>query len=173
MRRINVHKLSAGFKQYASSLPSAALVASEATSFESWFRVELTMAILQLGYRRDELVFNYNYPTEENRRRKADICFQDDKTIVFELKTFVSGADANKMGEFPKQNELLRSHVKSGHISQGVSFATFFGYSDQRMKKILGKLYQNPNNWTISGPHKLVDDQPLVFVIAETDPNIA
>ncbi len=173
MRSIDVHKLSAEFKEYAGTLPSVSLVASEATSFESWFRVELTMAIFRLGYHREDLVFNYNYPTEENRRRKADICFQGDKTIVFELKTFASGADANKMGEFPKQNELLRSHVKSGHFSQGVSFATFFGYSEQRMKTILAKLFPNPANWKISGPHRLIDNQPMVFVIAETNPNIA
>ena len=167
---IDPNQLCTEFQAHVRDLPSTPLVASEATSFESWFRVELGITLIQrLGVQRAKLIYNYNYPTPTNQKRKADICIESETPIVFELKTFSEGADANKLQKFPGQNQLLREHVVGGHFRQGVSFATFFGYSERRLQTIIGKLYPPEAHWNISGPHALLEGFCLVFVVAVTE----
>ena len=75
-------------------------------------------------------------------------------------------ADGNKLTVFPKQNRLLKDHVVSGHFKQGISFATFFGYSHARLRTIMGRLYPFEAQWNIQGPHPVLEGFPMLFVIA-------
>lgn len=161
---VNAARLHSQMQRHAATLLTAPLVASEPTAFESWFRAELAYVLLGRAPT-PTLSFNNNYP-HPDQKCKPDICITQRPPIAFELKSFVAGADANKIKEFPVQNLLLEKHVQAGNFIQGVSFATFSGYSPKRLATIFKKLYINPHNWTIVGPTILLPGKPMQFSIA-------
>lgn len=164
---IDINLLSEELANHIKNLPARKLVAVTRTAFESWFRVELA-CVLQRVTTGTRLIFNFNYTLEGCQNLKADICLlgEDSETTVFELKSFVSGADANKKESFPKQNNLLYQHVKENQFSQGVSFVTFIGYSDRQIKKMLSLFYAE-KEWQVSESKKMgADNTELQFYLA-------
>lgn len=132
------------------------------TAFESWFRVEVAMTLLTMGYRQVDLRYNVGYPLEP--KKKADFAFGTDSPIVFELKILVKKADANKLEKLPSQVASLEEHILKGSFGQAVVFVTFFGYSSQEVSSMLARFFSKA--WQVSGPHALVAGKPLEFAVA-------
>jgi hypothetical protein len=164
---VEINYLSGTLAKHIKSLPAGQLVADTQTAFESWFRVELAYILTKL-FPRSRVEFNFNYTLKDCQKKKADICLHDpgQKPIVFELKSFVIGADANKKAEFPKQNDLLYQHIKNDEFSQGISFVTFVGYSDEQIAKLLPGFYPTNHGWQISNAEKLGAGKKLQFYCA-------
>ena len=91
--------------------PSAALVASTPTAFESWFRVELALAVLGLGFSSSDLVFKYDYPVVMGTRpSKADFAVMSNwghHTYLYELKARAGSADPLEASPGPILNVRL------------------------------------------------------------------
>ena len=157
--------IASALRAHVAANPGAVIVASYPTAFESWFRAEIALVLIQLGYSRSNLDFRYEYPVSGGTQRKyADLAFRGDWPVVFELKPFVNHADSNKKTTFPTQLALLENHVASRHIAAGVAFATFFGYSSNQVHARIRSLFNA--RWTVSGPHLLLVEHPLEFVVA-------
>jgi hypothetical protein len=169
MSLIDPQNLSSAFRAHFGLLPSAHLAASRATSFEGWFRIELAYTLLTLGFEEQDLRFKYEYPYSIAPRQKADLAIVKAVQIVFELKPFVNGADANKLKKFPTQIALLQQCVQSKIFNQGIAFATFFGYTDRRVHSMLSKFFSEA--WQVVGPYPLLDGRPLKFIVAEIHSN--
>lgn len=159
--QVDPDSLSRVLQCHVANHPSALLVVSSNTAFESWFRVELAVSLFSLGFKREDLRFNYTYPGKSS---KADLAFGQDRPIVFELKSFVCCADANKLREFPRQVALMEEYVSKGLFTQGIAFVTFYGYSDTRVSSMLFRFFSS--DWQVSSPCPLLGGQPLMFAIA-------
>lgn len=159
---IDLDKLKAGFLEKIRKQPAASLIASESTCFESWFRAELAVALLGQGILRETIAFNYAYPRA--RRLRADLAVG--ARIVFELKCFSYGADANKIQEFPRQVQLLEDHTGNGEMDQAVCFASFFGYTPQRLQMLCDRFWPSTSGWKVLGPSILVPNEKMTVVFA-------
>lgn len=165
MEVLNPLQLGEDFDRYIRKVASAALVATEYhTAFESWFRVEVVQSMLHAGTAKQKhLIYNFSYPNSPSN--KSDICLK--KEIVFELKCFCHGADANKKGTFPKQIDLLESHVDSKAIKQGICFITLQGYSPQQMSTMFQTFFGRRPHWNLSDTRTFMLQSMFQYVIAE------
>lgn len=148
---IDLRDLFDRFAGHVVSCKSAEFVLNTEASFESWFRVELVPVLQSLGYSIDDIDTNYRYPDSWD---KADLCVRAEGEIVFELKSFVKGQDANKKREYPKQIKKLERLVESEQCDQVIALTTFIGYSQQQMKNYLRRFFLN-DKWTIIEPRKI------------------
>jgi hypothetical protein len=159
---INIEELLQKFSNHLSSCKSAPFVCTLHAAFESWFRIELIPVLVELQYLPNSIETNYTYP---DSRDKADICVRTQQgIIVFELKPFVSGQDANKKREYPSQIKRLENLIGNPNTLQVVTFTTFIGYSETTMKNYVSLFFTN-NSWNILGPTKLIDKYQLYVVI--------
>jgi len=158
---IKIKKLFKKFSRHVASCESALWVCNIDTAFESWFRVELCPVLcFKLGF--NSIHFKYTYPDSND---KADLYVETPRgDIVFELKSFVSGQDANKKKEYPKQIARLEElvHNLSG-VLQVITFTTFTGYSEAYMESYCKKLFGG--SWKVLGPRKLIKKYPLYVAI--------
>lgn len=153
------------FLKHVRSCPSGRIACGFGTAFESWFRVELAMMIVMLDSF-DRLGFGYTYP---GSKEKADLVVESEEhRIVFELKSFVRRADAQKLKVWPQQDRLHRL-ITEGHAQQGVAIATFFGYGKETLSHLFSKFYLSP--WVVAGPYRFYDEEetPLQFMLATID----
>ncbi len=106
--------------------------------------------------------FSYDYP---GTREKADLAARSEKGLmVFELKCFVKGADANKTQKWPIQLERLLQLVEKGTVIQGAALSTFFGYKDDKISEFVCRFHPRP--WSYSGPLSVFGEAPLRLVLA-------
>jgi len=160
---IDIGDLALRFGKHVSDCRSAPTVCRVHVAFESWFRAELAYLLNTTERGIERLSFDYSYP---GTRAKADIVLKvGPDTVVFELKSFVQGADANKIAEFPKQTERLRMLVDEGRANQAIALATFVGYTETRIRILLDRFF--PSTWHKTAPRSFVDGDPLQFVLAE------
>jgi hypothetical protein len=155
---ISIEKLANEFSEHTKKCESAPFVCSVAASFESWFHVEL-VPVLQtyFNYPLTSIETNFNYP---NTTRKADLCVRDvSGPIVFEFKQFVTGADQNKLKEYPSQLNRLEKLITESNVEQVIAVTTFMGYSQFVMNKLVARLFET--KWTTIGPRALVERYPL------------
>ncbi|HEV2417392.1 MAG TPA: hypothetical protein VGX94_06285 [Terriglobia bacterium] len=151
------------FLKHVQGCPSGRIACGFGSSFESWFRVELATMICKSGLF-ERLGFDYRYP---QLKGKADLVVESEKdNVVFELKCFVSGADANKQTAWPQQLDRLYHLVAEGHARQSVAVATFSGYRQEKLSGFLSKFYPSP--WTVAGPYRFYEEEetPLQLVVA-------
>lgn len=165
MKVLNPLQLGEDFDRYIRQIPSARLVATEyRTAFESWFRVEVVQSMLHAGTAKQKhLIYNFSYPNSPSK--KSDICLKGE--IVFELKCFCHGADANKKRAFPKQIALLESHVDSKAIKQGICFITLQGYSPQQRNTMLQTFLGRHPHWNLLDIRTFMLQSMFQYVIAE------
>jgi hypothetical protein len=150
-------------KEHVASAKSSYFLTTTRAAYETWFRVELAPVLGRLGIPQVDLDPHFNYP---GTNQKADLVARiRDSLIVFELKSFVEAADSNKMVEFPKQLRRLEGLLGSTNIIQVIAFVTFLGYSDQRMKGYLERLF-GKDQWHVVGPELAVKDGNLFLAVA-------
>jgi hypothetical protein len=126
---------------------------------ESWFRIELVLALVDAGLDLQYIDFDCNYPGSQG---KGDLAINSPEfRAVFELKSFACFADANKIAAFPSQVHRLAALVGTGAISQGLAFCTFCGHKDGRISSLRQKFFDN--SWTLFGPRPILKDAPLFF----------
>lgn len=164
---IDLDSLSNALIHHVNSCRSADVVCSLTNAVESWFRVELIPALVDTGVTLQNIDFNFTYP---GTRDKADVAVRaPDCSTVFELKSFVCSADANKIAKFPQQIARLESLVQSKTITQGVAFCTFCGYTEDRVKRLCGGFFSP--SWTTTEIRPLRQGQPLRFMFASVGSN--
>jgi len=160
---IDVKDLFEKLSAHVETCKSASFVCNTHAAFESWFRVELIPVLQGLGYSPDQIITNYTYP---NFNGKADLCVENQcGNIVFELKSFVSGQDANKKANYPKQIKKLENLIFESNVFQVLTLTTFIGYSKIRMCNYLNKFFIN-DKWEILEPRKLIKQYQLYTVIS-------
>ncbi len=159
---IRLDSLSDRFSKHILTCKSAKFVLNRDAAFESWFRVELVPVLEELGYSADQIETNYRYPETGG---KADLCVRIDGCIVFELKSFVSGQDANKKQEYPKQIKRLEKIIESKSCNQVIAFTTFIGYSQQQMQNYLRSFFDS-TKWETFGPLKISEEDRLYVSIS-------
>ncbi len=159
---INIKVLFEKFSSHVASCKSAPFVCTTHAAFESWFRVELVPVLWDLRYSSDSIKTNYIYP---NSNDKADLCVKDQQgDIVFELKSFVSGQDANKKANYPGQIKKLERLIADASVLQGITFTTFIGYSETKMSNYMNLFFTN-DSWDMLGPNKFIKRYPLYVAI--------
>jgi hypothetical protein len=159
-RMIDLDTLANALIHHVNSCRSADVVCSLPNAVESWFRVELIPALVDIGVSVQNIDFNFTYP---GTRDRADVAVAaPDFVTVFELKSFVCSADANKIAKFPQQIARLESLVQSKAITQGVAFCTFCGYTGDRVQR-LSREFFSPS-WTTTEIRPLRQGQPLRFI---------
>jgi hypothetical protein len=150
--------------KHVSDCGAAAIVCQVHVALESWFRAELAYLLNTTEKNLEELSFDYRYPGTQG---KADIALTAGSDIVvFELKSFVQGADANKIAEFPKQTQRLRNLIEQGRARQAIALATYIGYTESRIRVLLDRSF--PQVWQKTTLKPFVHGQPLQFVLAES-----
>jgi hypothetical protein len=159
---IDLNVLAGALVRHVDSCRSADIVCALPNAVESWFRVELVPALMDIGVPPQHVDFNFTYP---GTRDKADIAIlAPEGFTVFELKSFVCSADANKIEKFPKQIARLESLVRNKVIAQGMAFCTFCGYTRDRTERLAGGFFPSP--WTTTRIKALRNGKPLQFVFA-------
>jgi hypothetical protein len=159
---INIKDLFEKFSNHVDTCKSAPFVCTTHAAFESWFRVELIPVLWEHRYQYDSIETNYTYP---NSRDKADLCVKDNQgNIVIELKSFVTGQDSNKKEKYPIQIKKLEKLIFDPIVIQVITFTTFIGYSEYRMKNYLQQFFAN-HSWEILEPSKLIAKYPLYAAI--------
>ncbi len=159
---INIKELFEKFSNHIDSCKSAPFVCTTHAAFESWFRVELIPVLCELQYTYNSIETNYTYP---NSRDKADLCVKDNHcNIVIELKSFVTAQDSKKKEKYPTQIKKLEKLIFDPTVIQVITFTTFIGYSESRMKNYLQRFFTN-HSWEILGPSKLIKKYPLYAAI--------
>lgn len=167
---IKIEKLFKKFSKHVKhevSCKSAWFVCNFPSSFESWFRVELC-PVLFWKLRFKDIDFNYAYPDYPDSRYKADICVSkrpDGGDIVFELKSFVYGQDANKMEKYPEQIKRLEKLIGYPSVLQVITFTTFIGYPNKAFMESYMDIFFADAPWKILGPCKLIKKYPLYVAI--------
>src|SRR6266568_81821 len=125
MKVIDNEALATAFARHVAACGSSNVLCGVHVALESWFRLELAHTLFT--ELEGSVSFDYTY---KGTRNKADLLYeQKDHRVVFELKSFVSGADANKFAKFPNQLDLVKTAVAEGSVAQGIAFCTFIGYS--------------------------------------------
>ena len=164
---IDLDKLTAALARHVGSCRSADVVCSLPNAVESWFRVELIPTLVDSGMPLQNIDFNFTYP---GTRDKADVAVTaPDSTTVFELKSFVCFADANKIAKLPQQIARLESLVRSKAITQGVAFCTFCGYTEDRVRRLCRQFFSP--SWTTTEIRPMRQGQPLRFMFASVSSN--
>jgi len=159
---IEIENLFKECSKHIATCKSAPIVCNIRAAFESWFRVELIVVLLNLGYSLEHIETNYTY---SNSSDKADLCIRTERgDIVFELKSFVDGQDSNKKTKYPNQIKKLESASLSPTVAQVLTFTTFIGYSENKIKSYVKMFFQN-NSWRIFGPIKLLDQYRLFVIL--------
>ncbi len=159
---VDIEALAQRFSTHVSECRSAPVVCSTDTAVESWFRIELAVALVEFGTPGEQIGFQYAYP---HSRQSADLMIDaPNLKAVFELKSFVRGADGTKLREFPRQLTRVRAEVERGAITQGVAFCTFIGYSDQKVHHLLDRFFPEP--WLKIPVRRVVERFPLEFTLA-------
>lgn len=142
------------------------MVCSVGVAFESWFQVELAQMLASRA-EFETIRFVYYYP---GTRQKADLSVGGkDGRVVFEMKCFVQGADANKVKNWPSQLRMLAELVERGGVCQGVALSTFFGYSPRKTVELVSRFYPSPRSYF--RPRPFFDDKLLQLAIAITPAN--
>lgn len=138
-------------------------LATTRASFESWFRVELVVVLEQLGVPMNLVDPSFTYPHSND---KADLVVRDPKgLVVFELKSFVEGAESQKLGDFPRQVKRLRRLVEEEIVSQVIAFVTLYGYSQrQLLSRAAGFFAEGP--WRVVGPEPTAPFGSLHLLVA-------
>jgi len=105
---------------------------------------------------------NYRYP---NSRDKADLCVKNEGgDIIFELKSFVRGQDANKKTRYPGQIKKLENLITNSGVLQVITFTTFIGYRENTMRDYMGSFFTN-DSWDMLGPRKFIEKYKLYVAI--------
>jgi len=157
---VDIEALAKAFAKHAASCSSSGVLCAVHVAFESWFRLELAQTLL--AHLEGNISFDCCY---RDSLCKADLLFEKrDAKAAFELKSFVRGADANKLAKFPRQLELLKAAVADGVVAQGIAFCTFIGYTDVWLDRIREKLFQVP--WETTSLIPILADKPLRFMVA-------
>ncbi len=163
MKVIDNELLAEAFAKHAAACSSSNILCSVHVAFESWFRLELAHTLF--AEFEGDIGFDYSY---KGTRNKADLLFElNDRKVVFELKSFVSGADANKLDKFPSQLDLVKAAVAEGTIAQGIAFCTFIGYKTEKLDGLRKALFVTP--WKTTGLRPILVDKPLRFMLAEIE----
>jgi hypothetical protein len=159
---LDIKELFTEMSAHTAACSSSQFLCSTRASFESWFRVELVPVLINMGIPYRDISPDFTFPDGG----KADLCIQSDgKVILFELKPFVSGQDSNKKIEYPRQiNRLLKHLNDNKNILQVITFTTFYGYTENRMKKFREDFFSD-HRWEIVGPSPLVEGYPLHLVL--------
>jgi len=164
---IEVDTLAEAFARHVGSCRSASIVCALPIAVESWFRVELVPALIDVGVSLEHVSFNFTYA---GTRDKADIAvIGSAHSAVFELKSFVCSADANKIEKFPKQIARLESLVQTKVATQGIAFCTFFGYTNNRLEGLCKGFF--PSSWHTTQVRLLREAHPLRFMLASFHSN--
>lgn len=161
---LNAESLSQDFSAHVERCPSGIFACSVRAAFEAWFQVELAFMLSSSG-RFESVETGYDYPDGG----KGDLQAKDQHgLIVFELKCFVCGADANKKRTWPGQLARLSRVVEEEEqaASQGVAVSTYFGYDDKALSRLVNGFHPPPWDRDRVGPRTLFADAPLQFVIA-------
>lgn len=155
---IDLTKLAQDLSNHVGTCASAPFLCSEWASFESWFRVELVVALTRQGYDLSAISTAFNYP---GTWKKADLTVSTvEGRIVMELKSFVSNQDAQKKGAYPEQiDRLLNLLQEEGSIAQVITFTTFQGYSAKRICNLMDRLFTD-SRWSMVGPMPVVPSSP-------------
>jgi hypothetical protein len=168
-KTININKLFNKFSNHVKSCRSRTFVCSEGAAFESWFRVEINPVLWDLGYKSESIFTNWTYPDSGG---KADLCVETSKgDIIFELKCFVRGQDAEKINKYPNQLKRLERLITDPSDSddrvtiQVISFITFIGYNKEQLEKLVRKLFLEKTIWQTVGPNPLIKDSKLLIMI--------
>lgn len=159
---IDIRELFTNMSAHTAACSSSQFLCTTRASFESWFRVELVPVLEGIGIPYRDISPDYTFPDGG----KADLCIQSgSKIILFELKPFVSGQDSNKKIKYPHQiNRLLKHLNDNPSIIQVITFTTFYGYTENRMKKICEDFFSDCR-WEIVGPSPLVEGYPLHLIL--------
>lgn len=159
---INIRELFSKMSAHTTACSSSQFLCSTRASFESWFRVELVPVLISMGIPYRDISPDFTFPDGG----KADLCIQSDgKAILFELKPFVSGQDSNKKIEYPRQIARLLNHLnKNTNILQVITFTTFNGYTENKMKKFREDFFSDIR-WEVVGPFPLVEGYPLHLIL--------
>lgn len=159
---INIKELFEVFSSHVASCKSAPFVCTIHASFESWFRAELNPVLWQMQYLFESITTNYTYP---NSGDKADLCVKDQEgDIIFELKSFVRGQDANKKARYPDQIKKLENLITNSSVLQVITFTTFIDYTETRMEDYMDLFFTN-DSWDILGPSKFIKQYPLYVAV--------
>ena len=159
---LDLEKVAGALTDHVAKCRSAQIVCRAPIAVESWFRVELVLALVDAGIELEQVEFIYAYPGSRDR---GDLAIAGSTfRAVFELKSFVCFADANKIDKFPGQLKRLANVVDSGGISQGLAFCTFCGYKDARVSILQQKFFDD--SWRVLGPRPVVAGAPLLFLLA-------
>ncbi len=164
---INRENLANALTNHVAKCRSAQIVCRANVAAESWFRIELVPALVDAGVGLEHVEFNYAYA---DGRGKGDLAIiAPDFRAVFELKSFVCFADANKVKAFPYQLKKLADLVDRGIASQGLAFCTFCGYGDARVSRLQQQFFDN--SWSLLGLRPFLEDAPLLFLLASRTRN--
>jgi len=127
--------------------------------------VELIPALNDLGVPTNSIRTDFTYPTS---RSKADLILDlKGGHCVFELKTFVSGQESQKMTDFPGQLQRLLGLLGTNKIVQVIAFTTFIGYGPEALQNRLGQFFGS-DPWHSIGPMPALNRHPLQMCIAES-----
>ncbi|HNQ29207.1 MAG TPA: hypothetical protein PKM87_03720 [Methanolinea sp.] len=159
---LDIKELFSKMAAHTAACSSSQFLCSTRASFESWFRVELVPVLVHMGIPFQDISPDFTFPDGG----KADLCIQSSsEVILFELKPFVSGQDSNKKIEYPRQiNRLLKYLSENSNFLQVITFTTFYGYTEYRMRKFSEDFFSDPR-WEIVGPNPLVEGYPLYLVL--------
>jgi hypothetical protein len=159
---LDLEKVARALTNHVAKCRSAQIICRASIAAESWFRVELVLALVDAGVGLEQVEFTYAYPGSRDRGDLAIVgpTFR----AVFELKSFVCFADANKIDKFPGQLKRLANLVDSGGVSQGLAFCTFCGYKDAKVSALQQQFFDN--SWLVVGPRPVLAGAPLVFLLA-------
>jgi hypothetical protein len=159
---LNIENLADALTNHIAKCRSAQIVCRAPVAVESWFRIELTLALVDAGVALEHVEFAYTYPGCHDKGDLAII--EPGFRAVFELKSFVCFADANKISKFPSQLKRLAGLIESGSISQGLAFCTFCGYGEKRVSTLVRSFFGS--SWRTIGPKPVLKDEPLLFLLA-------
>ena len=152
------------FAHHVAACPSGIMACTVRMAVESWFQMELASMLSKSPYA-GSVVCGWHYP---GTREKADLVARiADRRIVFELKCFVKGADANKLDKWPGQLSRLAKLIGRGDAPKGVAVSTFHGYGNERVAHFIEQFYPAP--WNTAGPVNFFDDAPLQLVVATVE----
>ncbi|MGH9508591.1 MAG: hypothetical protein ACRD2M_01530 [Terriglobales bacterium] len=159
---IEIESLARALSAHVGGCHSAKIVCSNYVAFESWFRAELGSVLFDWEQRFELVTFDYTYA---GTRKKADLLARHSAgLIVFEIKSLVKGADAQKLRDLPNQIDRLEQEVNLGEASQGVVLGTFIGYKDRKLAELSARLFDS--RWQTVGPKPLVEGLELSFLFA-------
>lgn len=131
------------------------------TGFEGWFRAWSMGVLCEMGAQPEKLRPRHHFKDGKEADLKVET---EEGAIVFEIMCFVSGKDGQKKKRFPTQLEHLENAVRAGEIRQCIALATFVGYSDEQINRLLNRFFGS-RSWKGEGPVGLfTDGQRLLHI---------